>query len=505
MAIEPTYILLPATGDKPTKSKNSFVYQMLNFLDIQANASIHKNVDVASVKPQLLPFDQIATHIPHTLIKVLHSNERTGLKLIQSNASIADIQAELPGFRVLSNSICRLARVRPDSFIQSASLRPKVGITLKITDSNGKALRNVDVFAFTNYRNKTGDRKLTNSKGIVRLDIDNGKLQRLELYPLERCWPVVIRNTKIRNNDTISLPLIGDNYTDCLRHFFPTADAAMFPKVPASSRLKIAIVDSGIADHPDLNVHGGMNLLPGADASKFSDTLGHGTHVAGIIGGKGKYKGILPGVKLMAYKVFPDGSDRSQSYSVSTAIDQAVKDGCQLVNLSLVCEDMNEAIMVSIRKAYEKGVICVAAAGNGYRQDVSFPASYSLCLAVSALGRKGSFPNAVMQREYAKKPFGRDTKDFLAAFSNQGSKINVMAPGVGIISTVPRGQYGVMDGTSMACPVVTGMIGRHLLNTPNILQLPGNEARSTKILALISTGYKSLGFTAIYEGLGLLR
>ena len=93
----------------------------------------------------------------------------------------------------------------------------------------------------------------------------------------------------------------------------------------------------------------------------------------------------------------------------------------------------------------------IVAAGNQDRGPVSFPAADERSVAVSALGRKGTFPTGTSESGDVAGPFGKDKKNFIAAFSNIGRAIDLTGPGVGIISTVPGG-YGVESGTSMAAP-----------------------------------------------------
>ena len=114
----------------------------------------------------------------------------------------------------------------------------------------------------------------------------------------------------------------------------------------------------------------------------------------------------------------------------------------------------------AVEEAHESGLIVVAAAGNDGRAPVAFPADLPDVVAVSALGRTGTFPRTAGGAAERRGPYGRDGADFVAAFSNVGA-IDVTAPGVGIVSTVPGG-YLDLDGTSMACPFVTGILARTL-------------------------------------------
>jgi subtilisin len=119
------------------------------------------------------------------------------------------------------------------------------------------------------------------------------------------------------------------------------------------------------------------------------------------------------------------------------------------------------------------------------------------------MGRKGTFPVGTTQAGDVASPYGTDKKNFLAAFSNVGSAVDLTGPGVGILSTVPGG-YAPMDGTSMACPAACGMAANILSALPNIVALPRDEARSDAMARAVLQAAKSLGFGPTYEGQGLL-
>lgn len=101
-------------------------------------------------------------------------------------------------------------------------------------------------------------------------------------------------------------------------------------------------------------------------------------------------------------------------------------------------------------------------------------------------------------------PLGKDKNDFIAAFSNIGEDTDVTGPGVGVISTVPAG-FGVMSGTSMACPAETGAAARLLATRANILSMARGQARSDTMAQTVLSAAQSLGFGALFEGQGVVR
>jgi subtilisin family serine protease len=230
--------------------------------------------------------------------------------------------------------------------------------------------------------------------------------------------------------------------------------------------------------------------------------------VAGIIAARGRppegVRGLAPAVNLRSYRVFGQDSDSATNYAITKAIDRAVEDGCDLINLSLGGGPADEAIESAIQYARSRGSLVIAAAGNERRQPVSFPASYSLSLAVSAMGRKGTFPAGTTQTGEVASPYGTDKKNFLAAFTNVGPELDLTAPGVGIISTYPGG-HAVLDGTSMACPAAAGAAAAFLSARPELLGLPRDSARSEAMARAVLRRAKTLGFGSLYEGQGLIR
>jgi subtilisin len=273
--------------------------------------------------------------------------------------------------------------------------------------------------------------------------------------------------------------------------------------------IRVGVIDTGIAAHPDLLIDGGENTVVGEKPSDFGDNgEGHGTHVAGIIAARGLppagIRGVAPAVILRSYRVFGKGSDGASNYAIAKAIDRAVSDGCDLLNMSLGGGPSDEATMDAISDARARGSLVIAAAGNGGREPVSFPASDLLAQAVSAMGRKGAWPSGSTQAGDVAKPYGKDKNNFIAAFSNIGPDLDLTAPGVGIISTYPGG-YAVMDGTSMACPAATGVAAKLLAARPDIINMTRNQERSDAMAHLLLQAAKSLGFGPNYEGQGLAK
>jgi subtilisin len=205
----------------------------------------------------------------------------------------------------------------------------------------------------------------------------------------------------------------------------------------------------------------------------------------------------------MSYRVFGRGRAEATNFAIAKAIDTAVGEGCDVLNLSLGGGPADAVVRAAIEEAHDAGVIVVAAAGNDGRGPVAFPADLPDVVSVSALGRTGTYPPSAAGSAERRGPYGHDGADFIAAFSNVGD-IVVTAPGVAIVSTVPGG-YLDLDGTSMACPAVTGTIARILSGSRRLRSQPRGPERTAAILARLRRRARSLGFPSSLEGDGLAR
>ena len=203
--------------------------------------------------------------------------------------------------------------------------------------------------------------------------------------------------------------------------------------------IKVAVVDTGIdGTHPDLaaNYKGGTSFVP-AESTPM-DFNSHGTHCAGTIGaainGAGVV-GVAPAAYLYAVKVL-DKTGSGQFSWIISGIDWCISHGIRIVSMSLGGGSAPAALETMCNTAWSKGLLLVAAAGNSGPgpNTVGFPAKYKNVIAVSAI----------------------DGSNVIASFSSRGPEVELCAPGVNVLSTIPGGGHGSKSGTSMACPHVSG-------------------------------------------------
>lgn len=205
-----------------------------------------------------------------------------------------------------------------------------------------------------------------------------------------------------------------------------------------SSDVTVAIVDTGVDyTHPDLEekVVKGKDFIDNDDDPM--DENMHGTHCAGIAAaltnnGVG-IAGMAPEVTILAERVL-DANGSGTLDSVAQGITHAADEGADVISLSLGSAQGATTLEEAVNYAASKGSVVVAAAGNESTSSPSYPAYYEAAIAVAAT----------------------DSNDRIASFSNYGDWVDVAAPGVNILSTVPGGGYQTASGTSMATPLVAG-------------------------------------------------
>ncbi|MEZ4886968.1 MAG: S8/S53 family peptidase [Chitinophagales bacterium] len=233
------------------------------------------------------------------------------------------------------------------------------------------------------------------------------------------------------------------------------AEAAWAINDCGGSNVVIAIVDDAVlTSHQDL----ASKVVPGFDVadndadpnpptSVGNPYFSHGTHVAGIAGAAtnnsvgmasmGHHCMIMPVKTKSDGNTTPGGLDNPYD-----GVLYAINNGADVINMSwggYGYSSVNAAIM---SQAYNAGIVCVAAAGNDNAPTAAYPAAYPNVIGVGAT----------------------DANDQKASFSNYGLNVDVMAPGVGILSSIATSTsaYDSWSGTSMASPIVAGLAGLYL-------------------------------------------
>ena len=245
----------------------------------------------------------------------------------------------------------------------------------------------------------------------------------------------------------------------------------------------IGVIDTGIdLKHPDLisKIVPGYNVLTDGKSPPDDDD-GHGTHVAGIVAAATDNKigiaGTAPRCMIMPIKALDkDGGD---ALGVAIGIVWAVDHGAKVINMSLGGPDCTETLDRAVQYALIHRVPIVSATGNGNEQHIGtnepkYPAASSGVIAVGSMD-----------------PGGQVSK-----FSNYGKWLTVLAPGEQILSTTPTyslpgimADYDYMGGTSMACPIVAGVVALMLSRNPNMTPAMIKSKLQSTAKPIGSTGF----------------
>ncbi|WP_030438884.1 S8 family serine peptidase [Actinoplanes subtropicus] len=219
------------------------------------------------------------------------------------------------------------------------------------------------------------------------------------------------------------------------------------------SGVTVAVIDTGVdATHEDLagQVLPGMDFVTGV-AGAGIDPNGHGTFVAGTIAaitGNGLgISAIAPDAKILPVRVL-DAAGNGFMSNAARAIVWAADNGANVINMSFGSITRSLAVSAAVSYARGKGVVIVAAGGNGRAMSspVTYPAADPGVIAVAAT----------------------DSSDTIAAYSSSGSYIDVAAPGNAIESTTTGGTYASMFGTSLAAAHVSGVAALVAARQPSL-------------------------------------
>lgn len=186
---------------------------------------------------------------------------------------------------------------------------------------------------------------------------------------------------------------------------------------------------------------------------EVSDSVGHGTHVAGIIGAVKNnigIDGVADNIEILPVQVSMNSSSDNPIDNIAKGVIYALRNNANVINLSLGWRFHYETKLMrdTIKTAINSGVAVIVAAANDSHSDISYPCAYDDVICVGAHDQTGK----------------------LASFSNRGTAVDIIAPGVEILSTwvtnkrsrqfTPDDNYEYMSGTSQAAPIVSGVVAR---------------------------------------------
>ncbi len=237
-------------------------------------------------------------------------------------------------------------------------------------------------------------------------------------------------NVEFIEEDAIREPYAVSNTTtggETLPYGIQLVQADQVTTTAANAR-KICVIDSGYSDgHEDLRDAGGPITFSTTSGSGTwnKDSCGHGTHVAGTISATGGNHtgvvGVVDDVNLHIVKVFGNddltGGECGWTYASSlvAALNECTAQGANVISMSLGGGIKSRTEEAAFAAANSNNVLSIAAAGNGGNTKVSYPAGYASVMSVAAL----------------------DANEALASFSQRNADVEIAAPGVSVLSTVP--------------------------------------------------------------------
>lgn len=219
-------------------------------------------------------------------------------------------------------------------------------------------------------------------------------------------------------------------------------------KLARGNAVRIAVIDSGVdVGHPELR--GAVAGLYDALGEEFIPHA-HGTAMAAAIVAQGQLQGVAPASRLLVARAFSgrasSASASGTSLHIMAAIEWAVNQGARVINLSFAGPE-DRLISRGLAGVAAKGVIAVAAAGNGGPGAAPlFPGADPNVIAVTAT----------------------DADDKIFARANRGAYIAVAAPGVDVLAAEPQGRYAFSSGTSIAAAHVSGLVALVLEKRPDL-------------------------------------
>jgi len=361
--------------------------------------------------------------------------------LVRMDPSVADVVAKAHGLKIVKRvsddglylvsapTTSALAGLRTNALVQSAeknsavvlpelsSAYSKGGRKLPVTP-HGNTQINMAGSPWHGYVNQPSNTLIQVAKAQNKFGTGSGVTVALIDTGVDYTHPVlapVIDTARAKNF------ISGGKNASTSQETTPWVDQETTPWVDGSG---IVVLNQETTPWVD------QETTPWVDGSgKVPPAYGHGTMVAGII------HLVAPSARIMPLKVF-DANGQGNMADVIDAINYAVKNGADVINMSFSADTSSNALKAAIDAATKAGVICVASVANDHSGAEVYPSNIQPVIGVGA----------------------SDNNDVRADFSNYGDDVAVTAPGVGIYSTYPQNRYAAGWGTSFSTPYVTGTV-----------------------------------------------
>lgn len=374
----------------------------------------------------------------------------------------------------------------------------KYVLELAVKDSTtGAPVKDVTIYAIAEGASY---KAVTDEQGDAMLASDFPLLPQVIASPRDTYWSRIVDNVDLTTTQSLEIRLKPLLVTGAHEWGVRLMEFPRVNRLWRGKGVKVGVIDSGVAkDLPDIKPVGGYNTLDAADPDAwYVDEKGHGTHCTGIISGHADGTGInggAPEAEVYSVKVFPGG----YTSDIVEAVEWCIRNKMDVVNMSLGTTQYSAGLENVLKDAYQRGITVVAATGNN-SSSVSYPAAYRTTIAVSAIGRLGTFPEDSDHSRAVTDITDWRGQLFGAQFSNFGPEVEVCAPGVAILSTVPSG-YVSWDGTSFATPLVCALVALILEAYPAIRT--GDARQPEYVRSILRGASVNLGMPPLLQGYGL--
>ena len=236
------------------------------------------------------------------------------------------------------------------------------------------------------------------------------------------------------------------------------------------SGVTVAVLDSGVVDHPSLRNASITHIDLVEDGQAFH---GHGTAMTSLIAGDDpNIAGISPASKIVDIRV-ADPQGNSNTALLASGIIRAIESGAKVINISLGSSQASPVLEQAVQYAISRGAVIIAAAGNEQSNALSYPAAYSGVVSVAAIDATGT----------------------QAWFSNSGQGLTLAAPGVGIVSAYNANKLVIGSGTSQAAAITSGVAA----------YLAGRGYQPSNIPMVLIRSARPTGAAQTAVGAGILR
>ncbi len=232
----------------------------------------------------------------------------------------------------------------------------------------------------------------------------------------------------------------------------------------------VAVLDTGVQGHPTFGANQVTHLDLVNDGQAFNS---HGTSVASLIGGQDpQAPGVAPGAKILDIRI-GNAAGASVGSILAQGIIAATDQGAQVINISFGAYGESSVLAQALDYAFQRGAVVVASAGNDAYDQLAIPAAYDRVISVGSVDAKG-------QQAY---------------FSNSGQGLDLVAPGVGVITAWKTDKIALVSGTSQSSAIVAGAAAAYL----------GWGVSSSELTARLKADARSTGSPSNQVGAGILK